>query len=223
MGPRLKPRRWFSFCLPTLLLFVVIVAIPLAWVAKERRQSFREHQIADELCGQGFPSILFGGPYDSWSGPWQPQHPQVWWRQLATKVLGERIVVINVLPSEVVHRREPVIPPAVCSFEHPAPLAELTNVQFLFLDTTHVESAAPLDGLRTLKWLSLSGTRCADIEPLAGLGNLERLWLNSTQVKDFTPILGLKKLTHVSVNRTPITKEQFAALKTALPECEIYP
>ena len=46
-------RRWFRFSLRSLLVLVVVVAIPLGWIAKERRQSQREKVIAEQLRVQG--------------------------------------------------------------------------------------------------------------------------------------------------------------------------
>jgi hypothetical protein len=39
-----------------LLVLVIVLAIPLGWIAKERRQSQREEQITKQLEKQGFSS-----------------------------------------------------------------------------------------------------------------------------------------------------------------------
>ena len=62
-----KPRRrWFRFSLRTLLILVAVAAIPMAWVAHERRQSEKERLVAEQLLKQGSKEVTFGGPYDSW-------------------------------------------------------------------------------------------------------------------------------------------------------------
>ena len=75
-------RRWFRFRLRTLLIVVAVVAIPLAWIAKERRQSQHEQQIAAQLREQGFTFLACGGPYDS-ALLYDQRKPQGWWRDLA--------------------------------------------------------------------------------------------------------------------------------------------
>jgi len=52
----------------------------------------------------------------------------------------------------------------------------------LYLARTQIADAAPLAGLTNLQWLSLSGTQIADAAPLAGLTNLQGLDLTGTQV-----------------------------------------
>jgi hypothetical protein len=71
-----KIRPSFRFSLRMVLIFVAIVAVPLAWVAKERRQSQHEIQVAEQLLKQydeaakhdtsGLPyvEIQLGGRFD---------------------------------------------------------------------------------------------------------------------------------------------------------------
>ncbi len=56
-------RRWFRFSMRSLLILVVVLAVPIAWVANERKQSADEMQIAAKLQEQGM-AITFAGPYD---------------------------------------------------------------------------------------------------------------------------------------------------------------
>ncbi|HEY2838367.1 MAG TPA: hypothetical protein VGJ26_04420, partial [Pirellulales bacterium] len=111
------------------MALIVIVALPLAWVAKERRQSYHEQQVAGELQANGF-SVELGGPYDSWGGM-----DQGWRRNLARRIQGERILRIWSAPPEV---------------SDVLSLDGLTNIQALSLDSTQVSDLTPLAKLTDL-------------------------------------------------------------------------
>jgi hypothetical protein len=201
-------RRWFRFSLRTMLAIIVVIAIPIAWIAKERRQSTYEQQIAEQLREQGFKTIWLGGPYDSWNAL---KKSQGLWRNLAGQVLGERIVCIANPPPK---------------FGDLVPLAGLTNVQFLELralglEASQVHDIMPLSGLTDLQRLSLSGTYVADLTPLASLVKLEELNLTDTLVGDLTPLYGLTRLRKLQVSKTLVTEDQVEALQKALPKCKI--
>lgn len=91
--------RWFRFRLHTLLIVVALVAVPLAWVAMERRVSWREQDIARQLRDLGIRGVELGGPYDSWELGLKGKG-QTWWRNLAGRILGQRIVAIKGFPSD---------------------------------------------------------------------------------------------------------------------------
>jgi hypothetical protein len=213
-------QRWPRYSLRTLLALIILVAIPLAWVAKEQRQSFREHTIADELRKQGILTITFGGPYERLE-PYRVRPPQYWWDNLAQHVLGDRILEIDVVPPRTDRLREAVITPAAAGFDDLSLLSELSNLQFLNLGSTKVENIASLAELRKLQWLSLSNTPCTDLAPLAGLKHLRKIWLYKTAVSDLSPLAGLKSLKEVSVYQTRVDRTEIKALQKALPNCEI--
>ncbi|HEY2838599.1 MAG TPA: hypothetical protein VGJ26_05605, partial [Pirellulales bacterium] len=90
----IHPRRWFRFRLRTLLAFIALVAIPLAWIANERLKSAYEKQVANDLQEEGSAFIDLEGPFDLTPTD-QNAPPQSWWRDTARKVLGERVVQIR--------------------------------------------------------------------------------------------------------------------------------
>lgn len=51
-------RRWFRFRLRTLLIVLAVTAVPLAWVANERRQSWYEAQIAEYVGKIPIPALV---------------------------------------------------------------------------------------------------------------------------------------------------------------------
>ncbi|MBI2823670.1 MAG: hypothetical protein HYX69_03140 [Planctomycetia bacterium] len=198
-------RRWFRYSLRTLLALVLVVAIPLAWVAKERNQSRHELQTAKELESRGVTRIDFGGPYD----PYGKAQPHAWWRNVARRVLGERIFAIYT-------DRET---PGVDSLTS---LAGLTNLRSVWLLHAPVPDLTPLAGLTSLEYLYLYGSmQVSDLTPLAGLANLKTLDLRGSKVRDLAPLSGLSKLVELDVRFTAVSRGQVEALQKALPHCEI--
>ncbi len=230
-------RRWYRFSLRSILVFVALAAICLAWIGKERRQSAYETQQASQLLDQGFLEATLGGPYDSWKLR-RAGNPQGWWRDLATQVLGERIVVLNVdqhFPGETSLRHvgisglEPLSELRSVRFInlHPSevtdltPLSEITTLECIGLNYSEATDLAPLANLKELREIELVHSAVTDIAPLAELPNLERVYLPYTQVNDLTPLHGLKKLTFLDLRGTLASEQQIRALKKALPNCEI--
>jgi len=221
---------------------VLIVALPLCWLAKERRQSVYEVQLADTLRQRGFPRVTLGGPWDTYD-LYGTRISHGWVRDLAHKVLGERIYQVD--GREPIHpKRESAISSKVRAFADLSQLAWLTNLQilvlestlvsdiaplarhshlkYLFLDSTNVSDLTPLAGLKELRWLSFSNTQVVDLLPLVQLINMERLWISETNVHDLKPLVDMTRLEYFSVIRTKATKAEIQALQTALPKCQFY-
>ena len=140
--PSNSPRRWLRFRLRTLLIAVAVVAVPLAWIAKERRQSRYEMQNVEQLRKQGFQVLKIGGQYDLWELDANGR-PLSWWRNLTRRVLGERVL-------DVLHNQ---LDPEVYDF---TPLARFTSLEFLYLDGSKVHDLTPLMGLKRLRYVSLT-------------------------------------------------------------------
>ena len=219
-------RRWFRFSLRTLLVLVIVLALPLAWIAKERRQSQREQEIAEQLRAVGFAEQLtIGSPYDTWE-QFRQAKPQGWWRDLARRILGGRVLFLG---SESVKDITPlsglknllVLGLDNTQTRDTTPLAEHTKLQILSLGNTQVSDVSPLAGLTNLQELDLRQSKVSDISALSGLTNLRRLVLTGTAVSDLTPLLTLAKLTELDVIGTPVGKEQIEAIKKALPTCKV--
>ncbi|HEY2841914.1 MAG TPA: leucine-rich repeat domain-containing protein [Pirellulales bacterium] len=229
--------RRFRFSLRTLLAVVIVVAIPVAWIAKERRQSAHEEQVAEQLLQYGFVYAELSGPYDSLELS-RKATPQGWWRDLAREIMGERILEIAGPPFP-----NPTRWPLVSAFNDITPLAGLTKLESLYLRNSQIRDLTPLAGLtnlqeliiyvnpvsdlkplaglKNLKTLDIRRTPVSDLKPLASLKNLEGVNINDTQVSDLTPLAGLTKLKSVSVKRSPVSKGQVEALQKALPNCKI--
>ena len=182
-----KPkRRRFRFSLRSLLVLVVILAIPLGWIAKERRQSQYEKQFVDQMIEtHSIRQHQFGGPYDS--EPLRSEvKPQGWWRDLARHVLGERHSSLMLFHDD------------------PKSLASFTKLRELRL-YGQFSDATPLTGLKRLKILDLSGTNVGNLQPLVGFNRLRSLYLDGTPVSDLTPLARLKQLRSLALEGTSVS------------------
>lgn len=116
-------------------------------------------------------------------------------------------------------------PPAIDS--ELAVLADLENLVSLHLGGTDVTDAglSHLAGLSALKRLHLEKTKVSDagLAHLSDLENLSYLNLYQTGVSDtgLSRLEGLKNLKNLYLWQTEVTPDGAAALKKALPECDI--
>ncbi len=148
-------RRWFRFRLRTLLIVVAVLAIPLAWIAKERRQSWREQQLAEQFRTE-VNIVALRGPYDLWK-PNVKREPQGWWRDLARQVMGDRIVQMRDVPHD---------------FNDLTPLTEFKYLKSLSFHGNRFNDLTPLAGLKDLHSVEIRWTQVSDLAPLYGLPKL---------------------------------------------------
>ncbi len=83
-------------------------------------------------------------------------------------------------------------------------LAALTSLQSLNLDSTQVTDLTPLAALTNLQSLNLAFTKVTDLTLLAALTNLQSLNLNGTKVADLTPLAPLTNLQSLALNGTQV-------------------
>lgn len=65
-----------------------------------------------------------------------------------------------------------------------APLAALTELEYLEIFSTHTIDVTPLAGLTKLRDLNMTNNQCTDLSPLYDLPNLERFWGGMMPVSD---------------------------------------
>ena len=70
-------------------------------------------------------------------------------------------------------------------------LANLINLERLWLANSKVSNIRPLAKLKRLHILDIRGNAIGDISPLAGLVALRKLWVQGNPITDFTPLVGL--------------------------------
>jgi Leucine Rich repeats (2 copies) len=187
-NPPSTRRRWLRFRLRTLLIVIALVAVPLAWIAKERRQSAHEQQLAAEFLEKKYHRVELGGPYDSWRLRLEGK-PQGKWRDLARQVLGERI-----------YKAEPI----GSGFNDLTPFAQLTNLQWLSVNSANVYDLKPLADLSTLEVLNVRSSKVVDLTPVAGLRNVTWLRMQNTRISDLTPLASWHKLQKLQLTQTPV-------------------
>lgn len=185
-------RRWFPFGLRSLLIATAIVAMPIAWVAKELRQSKFEDEFGDALyVKKGGGDVDYAGPYDTWESV-RAGEPPGWWRTLARERLGSRILLIGNISANA---------------DDLASFARLSNLQYLHFSKA-VADLAPVGRLTTLKVLFLPADEELDLAPLHRLTRLKHLALYSRSTKP--------------EQTEALQREQVEALQKALPNCKIH-
>ena len=85
-------------------------------------------------------------------------------------------------------------------------LAELHNLEYLEIFNNHITDISPLKGLTHLMDLNISYNNIEDLSPLYEMHWLKRLWLYRAKNRN---------------GNNPVTDEEMAALRAALPDCEI--
>jgi len=108
-----KPRRrWLRFSLRTLLIVVTFLSVPLGWVGWEMGQVRRERATitwVEEMGGRVSFQLTFG--------------ERSWWQESTEKWFGERVRKVYLQHTQV---------------SDPSPLAELKNLEELYLYYTQV-------------------------------------------------------------------------------------
>lgn len=196
------PRRWFSFRLRTLLVVVAIVAVPLAWIAKERAESRHQIRVANQFQAPGGNQIEFCGPFDL-----MEQHgPQGGWRSVAEGLLGKRVRSIegshpelDDLSSLASFTKLQTLHIAPTMVRDLSPLRECRDLTSVDLGNSPIHDLSPLGEHFRLQYLNLGGTQVTDVAPLRGMQKLRMLYLNHTQVHDVRPLAALSELRYLNL------------------------
>ncbi|MCL2170277.1 MAG: leucine-rich repeat domain-containing protein, partial [Defluviitaleaceae bacterium] len=80
------------------------------------------------------------------------------------------------------------------------PLANLTDMGWLWLNGNHITDISVLANMPHLIHVDLSWNPIRDISVLAGMTQLQSLFMNSTMVNDLTPIAGLTDMTNMDIS-----------------------
>jgi len=232
-------RRRFQFSIRSLLVMVVVVAVPCSWLAVEMKKA-REQKSAVEAIRKLGKSVAYDYEFDRsgryrWDAP--PPGP-AWLRNLlGDNFLTEALIVFlddtevtdadmeRIKHLDRLQRLELQNTKITdTGLQH---VKDFTQLGYLDLSSTQVTDAGMknLKGLAKLWLFDLTGTQVtgAGLEHLKGLNELQVLMLSYTQVTDagLEHLEGLIKLRDLNVTGTKVTDAGVKKLQQALPNCEI--
>jgi len=203
--------RWrFQFCLRSLVVLVVAVAVPCCWLSVKMRQAERQRRAVEAIERVGWGE--YDGVVDE-SGKPQPSVP-TWLSGLVGVDLFVDVVRVDFYESEA----------SDVALEH---LKGLTNLNHLEFSGTQVTDAGleHLKGLTNLNYLKVSRTQVTDtgLAHLKGLTELCGLYLSDTQITDvgLVYLSRLRRLKWLVLSSTHVTQEGINELQEALPNCRI--
>jgi len=219
--PRPK-RRWYQFSLRTLLVFVLVLSVPLAWLAMKMQKARKEREAEKAILKAG--GVIF---YDSDTSFPVPTRLHVSFVDpFRVNITDDVLVHVKELANRgermCLHLGGTQVTDA--GLEN---LKGLTSLEELWLRDTNVTDAGLkyLEGLTSLEWLELAYTNVTDagLDHLKGLSSLEDLNVRGTQVTDrgLEYLKGLTRLKSLDVVDTNVTDEGVKKLQRALPNCKI--
>jgi Leucine-rich repeat (LRR) protein len=200
-------RRWFRFGLRTLLVTTLLFGVLMAWIAKERRESWRDEEIVAKLDREDFWfHAQFGSPYGH---PFHSREDQTWWEYGFERLLGRRVRFVRFEGSQTKDydslaqlKKLDVI--GIENIHDLSPLVQMKSLRWLWISYSDVGDFAPLAKLKNLEDLSLQHMKVGDLTSFANLKKMRRLELSFTDVRDLAPLAGLKNLQLLRVDRTNV-------------------
>ncbi len=219
--PPKRKRRWFQFSLRTLLIFMLVVAIPCGWLGRkmERKRREREAVTAIEKAGGWviYDDQVGATIAGSGIGPIPHERPGPAWLRA---ILGDDFFASEVNAIGITNT--PNVSPVT------ALLPTFPDIKRLCLSETRAGDAdlAHVDGLGRLEELDLGWTKVGD-EGLVNVEHLKELRvlsLGKTNVTDvgLAHLKKLKQLRHLYIGKTKVTDAGLSDLRAALPDCEIH-
>ena len=220
----LPKRRWYQCSLKGMLVAMMLVGLPFAWLAYERIE-VQKREVAIAAIKH------LGGIVDLDEA--QEFRPKWLLSMLGGKSVGEVVRVdfqgTEVTDADLEHLagfmklKALLLEGTQVTDAGLAHLARLKQLEILHLSETAVTSAglAHIAGLRALRELSLSSNQVTDagLVHLAGLESLHVLDLGGTQVTDtgLRHLTGLKQLSVLKVKGSKVTDQGLSRLQKALP------
>jgi hypothetical protein len=203
--------RWrFQFSIRSLLVLVLVVAIPCSWMSVEMKGARKQREAVEAIRKSGGYVVYdyhVQKPGNSPPGP-------AWLRGLLGTDFFATALGVGSLFS----------PATDAGLKH---LKGLTQLRWLFLQETQATDAdlEHVMGLTQLEALRLCGTQVTDagLKHLEGLMQLQELDLQGTQVTDagLEHLKGLTRLQDLDIQHTRVTDEGVKKLQQALPKCNI--
>lgn len=101
------------------------------------------------------------------------------------------------------------------------PLAKLTHLSTLDMDSGEIQDISPLAQLPYLTEISLKENQIQDISALKNLKQLTELYLDDNHIECIDVLADLTQLNKLSLVNNPLTKAQIDGLQKQLPSCKI--
>lgn len=95
------------------------------------------------------------------------------------------------------------------------------KMKVLILADNKIDDISPLAKLPELEYLELFMNQISDLSPLSTLTQLKDVNLTYNEIADLTPLYSLTQLERLWISENPVSEEQIAALREALPNTEI--
>ena len=102
------------------------------------------------------------------------------------------------------------------------PLESLTKLKSLGLGENEISNMEPLRTLTNITWLNLNANKISDITLLSSLTNLEKLYLNTNEISDISPLAGLTNLTILKIGQNNINDIKPITSLTNLTELALH-
>lgn len=222
-------RRWLSFGLRGLMLLILLLSLPMGWIARDVYRSQKEDEVvaAVEKAG-GYASYDYQ-QLNLWNEV--PQPPGPW---LLRKLFGEHIhAYIDFVVISDPHDTNKVVPMLACchrleylelhdttlSDQSVETIAQMPKLNHLALIGTSlsIEQLRQLTQVSTLKMITLEGPTASEeyLELLPLFSELEEVSLKETTITDngMKTLGQLPKLTSLEIEQAPaVTNRGLAAL-----------
>lgn len=162
-------RRWFQFRLRTLLIAVLVLSLPLSWLAVRMDRARRQREAVEAIRALG-GQVVYDWQSTPWGGPakW-PRYP-AWLRNLLGEDFFQRVVTVIFGKSPY----QPTVPPPTSQFTQQkepevvnddlAVLADFHGLEAVLISSRHVDDTGleylyRLKGLRGLHLVHTKVTR----------------------------------------------------------------
>lgn len=212
--------RWrFQYSLRSLMVLMVVVAIPCSWLAVEIKKARVQRKIV-KLAWTVHYDFQQNKPKENFDEPLQETYPEEssWLWSLLGK---DFFASVTFYETDIFH-------PLPLTDDDLVGLEGMTKLEWLCLERARItdDGLKHLKGLTHLKGLRLEGTGITDagLEHLGRLRQLKRLDLGNTKITDagVVHLEGLKQLEELILSGTQVTDAGVARLQKALPNCMIH-
>jgi hypothetical protein len=207
-------RQRFQFSFRSLLFFLAVLSIPLAWFAWEMDKARRQREVVERIVTVRGPVLYDYQERKLRRGVIPPPSPPGWLPRLLGHDFFCDLVVVD-------WSRSPI------GDDDLSPMRRMTKLERLWLNDTQITNRglAHLEEMAELRMLSLGKTQITDggLAHLGKMTKLELLNLVDTQISDdgLADLEGMTELEQLWLVGTQVTDEGVEKLQQALPSCYI--